>query len=87
MSDTSKAPQFVRTAPCPRCRSGRTEALLGDGPSEVFVRACLDCGYAWDKSLAYLRAGGMTLADFHALMDHMREEDKRLNPQPDGPHD
>lgn len=41
---------LAKTAPCPRCGSNRTSALVKDG--QVVDRGCANCLYRWDVAPA-----------------------------------
>jgi hypothetical protein len=40
-------PRVVKTAPCPKCRSHRTDVTLHDDGT-VIIRACNTCTWTWD---------------------------------------
>lgn len=68
---------FVKTAPCPRCRSTRTLACLLDDGSAL-LRGCQACGHEWDKSERAQAVERMTMADFHEMIQRDRDDDARL---------
>lgn len=43
--------QTVRTCPCPRCSSRKTQATIVE--DKAVWRICLTCGWEWDRDPAY----------------------------------